>query len=308
MDARGLLAGVAFGDTYGLWWEFRWPQPRERWSYDLSLLIGIELCGNRYCYSDDTEMTIILAEELLDDCSIDQDKFALRLAANARLGMDVRRYGTTTSSVLRMIRSGEDWREASKYMLGKLGSPGNGSSIRVAPIAAFYDNISDVIVAAKHQSIVTHMHPLSIEGSYLLAIAQHITLRGVKYKELIDELIPYAESRVYKYKLSIIPSLLDSRPIDVVRKLGNGAQAPNSVPTAIYCYIQSRGDPAKATLCAINIGGDTDSIASMATSLAGAASGIESFPQELLKRVENIEYIIELAERLIRIKNKCRQQ
>ena len=47
----------------------------------------------------------------------------------------------------------------------------------------------------------------------------------------------------------------------------------------------------KAILSAVNMGGDTDTIASMAGAIAGAYRGIEAFPEEAVRLVEEVNEI-----------------
>jgi len=52
---------------------------------------------------------------------------------------------------------------------------------------------------------------------------------------------------------------------------------------------------------AISLGGDTDTIASMAGAISGAYLGIEAIPQDWKAKLENRGYIETLAERLWQI-------
>ncbi|XP_014677237.1 PREDICTED: poly(ADP-ribose) glycohydrolase ARH3-like isoform X2 [Priapulus caudatus] len=80
-----------------------------------------------------------------------------------------------------------------------------------------------------------------------------------------------------------------------------GIAAHRSIPTAIYCFLRcmepvedlrniDHGNAlARTVLYAISLGGDTDTIASMAGSIAGAYYGIESVPSMWQDRCEGVE-------------------
>ncbi|MCK4721865.1 MAG: ADP-ribosylglycohydrolase family protein, partial [Dehalococcoidia bacterium] len=87
-------------------------------------------------------------------------------------------------------------------------------------------------------------------------------------------------------------------------ELGHGIEAFNSVPTAIYSFLTHSRSFAGAILYAISLGGDTDTIAAMTGAISGAYLGIEAIPETWKQRLENREYIEELAEKLWLIKTK----
>lgn len=110
----------------------------------------------------------------------------------------------------------------------------------------------------------------------------------------------------------------------IVAALGNDVSALKSVPTAIYAALrgtqpllpmmmtptaehQSGGSfesssPFLRTLyTAISLGGDTDTIASMACSISGALYGLEAIPRILVRHCEGNELMTTLADDLYRI-------
>jgi poly(ADP-ribose) glycohydrolase ARH3 len=70
------------------------------------------------------------------------------------------------------------------------------------------------------------------------------------------------------------------------------------VPTAIYCSLKQPKSYKDSVIYAISLGGDTDTIASMAGAISGAYLGIEAIPQEWRLKLENRAYIETLAEKL----------
>lgn len=103
----------------------------------------------------------------------------------------------------------------------------------------------------------------------------------------------------------------------VIALLGNEISALRSVPTAIYSALRSQlpveglqggsgpggqHHPFVRTLYyAISLGGDTDTIASMACSISGALYGYEAIPRALLKHCEAAEVLDKYAEDLYKL-------
>jgi len=110
------------------------------------------------------------------------------------------------------------------------------------------------------------------------------------------------QDTVYKKKLSIIEELIE-RPdrARVIVELGNGIEAFNSVPTAIYSFLCQPHSFAQAVLNAISLGGDTDTIGAMTGAISGAYLGVNSIPTKWRDRLENRLYIEELGDKLCNI-------
>jgi ADP-ribosylglycohydrolase len=102
-------------------------------------------------------------------------------------------------------------------------------------------------------------------------------------------------------RIGAIPRLLSRSPAEVFAWLSNGAHVPESVPAALYCFLRSPDDLEEMLLLAVNAGYNTDSVAAMAGTLAGAVGGIEALPAQLLHALEYRERLTELAGALYRL-------
>ncbi|MDP6183871.1 MAG: ADP-ribosylglycohydrolase family protein, partial [Gammaproteobacteria bacterium] len=74
--------------------------------------------------------------------------------------------------------------------------------------------------------------------------------------------------------------------------------AHESVPTAIFVFLNNASSIQDAVTAAIELGGDTDTIASMTGALAGAHLGLSAIPDRWLRRVEGVQRLIEIADQL----------
>lgn len=92
----------------------------------------------------------------------------------------------------------------------------------------------------------------------------------------------------------------------VVNLLGHSVNALYSVPTAIYCFLRNSQSPDGSSMrntleYAISLGGDTDTIASMACALVGSFYSDRSIAANMIKHCENHEEIIHLADELYQV-------
>ena len=84
----------------------------------------------------------------------------------------------------------------------------------------------------------------------------------------------------------------------MVALLGNGVEAHESVPTAIYTFLRYPDSFADVVGYAISLGGDTDTIASMAGAVSGAYLGLDAIPEAWRENVEGSARLQELADSL----------
>jgi len=124
---RGALLGVAVGDALGAPFEGAGTVRRR----DLERL---EREPGPLRYTDDTHMTIGMAESLVERRGFDGAHmvavFARNFAAEPWRG-----YGAGPPQVFRLIERGVPWDQAGRALFGGSGSFGNGAAMRVAPAA-----------------------------------------------------------------------------------------------------------------------------------------------------------------------------
>lgn len=124
----------------------------------------------------------------------------------------------------------------------------------------------------------------------------------------------------YCSKLDVIKDFISRDDVtteDVCRYLGTNVSALGSVPTAIYCFLRgARGDIVgianrsaveQTILFAISLGGDTDTIATMAAAISGAFYGLDSIPLCWQDCCEGVDKAIEDGEKMAELigNNKC---
>lgn len=133
---------------------------------------------------------------------------------------------------------------------------GNGAAMRVSPVAYVANSIEKVKELSKKVTEVTHNHEEALKGAEAVSIAIFMA-RNKRTKEEIKE---YITSNYYKAK-ETVKELQNSYRFDV--------STQGSVPQALQCFYESV-DFEDCIKNAISIGGDSDTIAAIAGSIAGA--------------------------------------
>lgn len=205
--------------------------------------------------------------------------------------------------------------------------------MRVSPVALFcYNKPDKLIKLVTDSAIITHTHKFGIGGAILQALAVHQSLNldpkdKINPEEFIKELLSkmeevepsmdklgLAQTQQYKIQLNEILRLLANperaHPDGVIDALGHSVSAQFSVPTAIFCFLRAQSvisdivtdNPLRRTLqYAISLGGDTDTIASMAGAICGAFYGESVVSENVMKHCEGFEEIIQTADNLLEV-------
>ena len=172
---QGSLLGLALGDALGAAHEGA-PLERLLWR-----VIGTTT-ASQIRWTDDTQMSLDVAESLVVTGALDLEDLASRFAGNYRWS---RGYGPSTSRVLKRVARGMHWRDANRTV-HRDGSFGNGGAMRAPVVGLFYSNRRDDLAAAARLSAsVTHAHPLGMEGAALVASATAFALLSLPPAEVL---------------------------------------------------------------------------------------------------------------------------
>jgi len=173
---EGCLMGLALGDALGAPYEGG-PTGKLLW-----MILGKTPEG-KMRWTDDTQMALDIGESLVHNQKMNADDIAARFGKSYRWD---RGYGSGATRLLKKFRSGTDWRLANKSVF-RDGSFGNGSAMRAPVIGMFFLNDEkNLIEMARNSSIITHSHPLGVEGAVLIASATALALQKEKPIEIIE--------------------------------------------------------------------------------------------------------------------------
>ena len=240
-------------------------------------------------YTDDTEMTLGVAESLIECGGLNPEHMLWTLARNCDVA---RGYGRGTRRVFQALENGTDWRRA-RFACWPEGSKGNGAAARIAPIACVYAGHNDLVDAATRSAEITHAHPEAIEGAVLIALAIAYTLRESPTDVSTGRLFSFIRSRIrisHSFTERLVPAhqlAAADTPVEVAASvLGTGVVALESVPAAIFALLANHTSFEATITTAIKLGGDTDTIGSIAGALSGALHGAEVIPDGWLASLE----------------------
>jgi len=146
-------------------------------------------------------------------------------------------------------------------------SYGNGSAMRVSACGFAANSLEEAIYMADAVTKVSHSHPEGMKGAEAVAAMIYLAKTGSSIADLRDSV----EKQYYKLDFT-----LDS--IRAVHTFDVSCQG--SVPQAIEAFLESK-DFEDSIRNAISIGGDSDTIAAIAGSIAEAYYGI---PETLRKQ------------------------
>jgi ADP-ribosylglycohydrolase len=249
-------------------------------------------------WTDDTAMAIGIFEVLAEHGGIDQDSLARRFASRWQ-AQPWRGYGAGAHRLLEAIAGGGDWRAASQSLFGG-GSYGNGSAMRIAPLAAYFaeDGFERVAEQAALSAAVTHAHPEGIAGGIAAAVAGAYAWvnrerRGDEavQRGLFDAALahtPPGEVREgierasrFDFDISIAP---------IVRALGNGSRisCQDTVPFCLWTSSRYLDDYEGAIVNTIRAGGDIDTNAAIVGGIVALAAGSEGIPKDWLDDREEL--------------------
>jgi ADP-ribosylglycohydrolase len=240
-----LLIGSIAGDIIGSRFEFH---PHRSTDFDLF---------SAQCrFTDDTVLTIAVADALLHNLNyVETIQQYGRRFPNAGYGGFFRRWLKT--------------KNPQPY-----NSFGNGSAMRVSPVGWAFKSVQKVLDEAERSAIITHNHPLGIQGAQAVALAIFLARTGSEKSTIKREV-----SQRFDYDLD--QTLDEIRPHYTFDETCQG-----SVPQSIIAFLES-DNLEDAIRKSVSLGGDADTQACIAGSIAEAFYGVvpEAMQLETLRRL-----------------------
>ena len=231
-------------------------------------------------FTDDTVMTIAVADALTN-------RGELGGFPDHRMPEEVRR-----DVVLSMRKWGAKYPHAGYGIrfihwlfdeaMGPYYSFGNGSAMRVSAAGWLYDSLEKTREVARLTAEVTHNHPEGIKGAEATASAIYLARTGSTKSDIKEYMI-----REFGYDLS--------RTLDEIRPDYHHVEScQETVPEALTAFLEGT-DFVDVVRNAVSLGGDTDTLACIAGSIAEAFYGIpDNLIDEAKKRLpEEITGIID---------------
>lgn len=238
------MLGAITGDIIGSIYEGRQANRKD-----------FSLFGYYNTFTDDSVLTVAIADAILSGEPYGKKlKEYYRLYPGAGYGGAFRAWASSSS-------------------IEPYNSYGNGSAMRVSPVAYACNDIDLVLKEAARSAACTHNHPEGVKGAQAIGASIFLAKKGSAKEEIQNFLIDR-----FDYDLS--PSVID---LHLHYKFDVTCQG--SVPQAIVAFLASDNFE-DAIRNAIFIGGDSDTLACMAGGIAEAFYG--GVPMDIKEKVYEI--------------------
>lgn len=208
-------------------------------------------------FTDDSVLTVALAEAILDGADY--------------AGL-MREYGRRYPDAGYGGRFARWLRDPS---MGPYGSFGNGAAMRISPAGWAYEGLEETLERAKAFTVPTHDHPEGVKGAQATAGAIWMARKRRSKPEIRAWVEAFAG-----YDLS--------RTCDAIRPAYEFDETcQGTVPEALVAFLESSGFE-DAIRLAVSLGGDSDTLACIAGSVAEAFYGGVPYPidAEAMERLD----------------------
>lgn len=242
------MLGAIIGDMVGSIYEFANPKTKD-----------FNMFNRNMKMTDDSLLTIAVAKTLLahypivytpESLQTIQDDLAKEFVATFQRRPFAGFGGMFADWCIRCAEKGT--REPPYHSFG------NGAAMRISPVGWMAHSEQEVKLLSKTVTEITHNHPEGIKGAKAIAMAIYLALHGSTKEQIRERMV-----RDY------YPEIQELDFNHLVQTYEFHASCQESVPQAIYCFLISNSLEDSIANC-IAIGGDTDTIAAMAGSIAEA--------------------------------------
>ncbi|GHA58286.1 ADP-ribosylglycohydrolase family protein [Photobacterium aphoticum] len=280
--ATGALLGLAAGDALGTALEFK---PKDSYTALTDMVGGGPFDLEPGQWTDDTSMMLCLADSLIEKGGMDLNDQMQRYVRWYRHGenscngtcFDI---GMTVQTALSSYeRTGNPQSGSTSHF-----SAGNGSLMRVAPIALFFahDNEQHAMQAANLSSLTTHGEERCVQACEIMTLlihrllnSEHIADREVFLKTTLTDYLQFSKD-CHPEVRAIAECQFFSKSRESIHGTG---YVVASLEAALWCFVNSDSFEDGALLAA-NLGDDADTTAAIFGQLAGAYYGVSAIPSK----------------------------
>ena len=241
------MLGAIIGDMVGSKYEFHPIKTKD-----------FEIYDNRMRMTDDSLLTIAIAEVLLKHYPIKYDEESLK-AIQKDL---IRAFALTWYNNRTAEWGGSFFRWCDRAFRHGYAEPynsyGNGSAMRISSVAWLVNNEEELKLLSKTVTEITHNHPEGLKGAEAIALCIYLALRGASKEEIKERMVK-----------EYYPEIANLDFDDLVENYEFSEICQKSVPQAIYCFLISNSLEDTIRNC-VAIGGDCDTTGAMAGAIAEA--------------------------------------
>lgn len=302
----GSMLGLAIGDAFGAPVEFL---ERGKFPYIDRYYKGGKFNLSIGEYTDDTAMALCLAQSLIECNGLNQKdqlekyikwfKEGYMSATGRAIGCGKQVY----KALFKFMATNCNECGNSKFKKGA----GNGSLMRIAPIALFYKNhpLKTVMKMAEKSSYTTHGLKICADACRVYSGLIVGALDGIdKAKLLSKEYFKHIcnEDKDYKYDDLIKIIMEGSYKIKSEEEINSSGYVINTLEAALWAFYNTNSFK-EGLILAVNLGNDSDTIGAIYGQLAGAFYGEENIDEYLKENLKNKNLIEEIALKLFELSN-----
>jgi ADP-ribosylglycohydrolase len=294
------IIGGAIGDALGVPVEFK-----DRGSFTMTGMTGHGTYNQpKGTWSDDTSLTLCLMENLIEGG--DEAALMKKFSEYLRHGYwtpygDCFDIGGTTARAIAQFEQGTPANQC-----GQKGSRdnGNGALMRIAPVVFLNINDEDFnsrTAKVEKYSALTHAHPRSVLGCvfYVELLRQLYIGRAMRPAFDMAVMLCTQNLRGTKYEAEfpnyerIFSGEILNLQEDAIK---SGGYVVDTLEAALWCFMGNCTFK-DTVLAAVNLGGDTDTTAIVAGSLAGMYCEAGDIPNEWINSLARIDAIKNLCQK-----------
>lgn len=292
---QGALLGLATGDAIGTTVEFK---ARGSFAPLTDMVGGGPFRLQAGMWTDDTSMALCLATSLLEKNGFDAEDQMQRynrwrvegyMSSNGRC-FDI---GNTVSEALsQYITTRQPFSGPTNPF-----SAGNGSLMRLAPIAIYFSpHVESLIEFAAQSSRTTHGAKECLDACAYFATLLHCAFTATDKAKVLSCIL-------YPTKTKKIQAIQTQSYLNKTRdQIKGSGYVVDCLEAALWCFAQT-DNFSDAVLMAANLGDDADTTAAVCGQIAGAFYGVEAIPLHWCEKITDAELILSLAEQLGRASN-----
>lgn len=285
-----MILDIAIGDSYGRAFEFNSKEFIKQFNTGLDYVLRpdeeSELMG---VYTDDTQMSLALAEHLIDDnvdWSLDNlaERFVKTYIRDPHPGYSKRIVGAIEESAKYKKQVGRRFFNACQL---PVIVDSNGSIMRSVPLGILPTE-GHVIRAAQIQSLITHCSPAASMGSQLIALTAHYFY----YRKHMGDYSPTTylqyleEHNMFEYYM-----ICENAFEEYYSKNKTIPCDANITVGAVINTLFISKSTKDILINAIGLSGDVDSIAAITLGIASLKDNvIVNYSRELINNLENNDY------------------
>ena len=254
--------------------------------------VAVEI-PSRPALSDDTQLTLATCQSIIELGCVNPENLASHFLRWFKAGQ-LRGMGSSTLKAMRDLGAVTHW-----ALAGARGeyAAGNGAAMRIAPLAFLLNPISPQgRTLIRDVCRITHHSDEAYVGALAVMLAIHSVISGTwspGRSFLVATIDSLPDSAVRDRIEELL--LLQLPPSEIARTFGATGHVVDTVPLALSCA-QSIASGSLPTVLAqtISIGGDTDTIASIAGQIA--VVGLAGVPHNLVVDVSGGDELKAIAE------------